>query len=59
MKHNIQYEAAWRELGTLSKTASFSVREESGHTLKSAIRHILTVDKRDALIFPKTGSLFR
>ena len=31
----------------------------SGHTLKSALRHILCVDRRDNPIFPKEGTLFK
>jgi len=57
--HNLQYEAVWRNLSCLSKTSSFAVREQSGHTLKSAIRHILCVDRRDNTIFPTEGTLFR
>ncbi len=30
-----------------------------GHTLKSALRHILCVDRRDNPIFPKEGTLFK
>ena len=30
-----------------------------GHTLKSGIRHILNVDRRDNPIFPTEGTLFR
>ncbi|KAK6633716.1 hypothetical protein RUM44_004323 [Polyplax serrata] len=59
MRHNLQYEAAWRELGASSRNSSFSARTESGHKVKSAIRHILTFDSRDAQIFPSRGSLFR
>ena len=37
----------------------FSVREQCGHTLKSSLRHILTVDRRDNSVFPSEGSLFK
>jgi len=57
--HNLQYEAVWRNLSCLSRTSSFAVREQSGHTLKSAVRHILCVDRRDNTIFPTEGTLFR
>jgi len=57
-KHNIQYEAAFRNV-TCSKQASFRVREQSGPNLKSALRYIWTKDKRDSPIFPVTGSLMR
>jgi len=57
--HNLQYEAVWRNLTCLNKSSSFAVREQSGHTLKSAIRHILCVDRRDSPVFPTEGTLFR
>ena len=40
---------------------SFSniVREQCGHTLKSSLRHILSVDRRDNPVFPTEGSLFK
>jgi outer membrane protein assembly factor BamA len=31
----------------------------SGHTLKSAVRHILCVDRRDNVIFPSEGTMFK
>ena len=35
------------------------MREHSGHTLKSSLRHVLTCDRRDNAIFPSVGSLLR
>lgn len=46
-------------MGTSSRSSAFDVRQESGHKIKSALRHILTFDKRDAQIFPSSGTLFR
>lgn len=57
--HNLQYEAVWRNLSCLNKSTSFAVREHAGHTLKSAVRHILCVDRRDCSIFPSEGTLFK
>lgn len=57
-KHNIQYEAAFRNI-SCSKQAAFRVREQCGPNLKSALRYIWTIDKRDSPIFPVTGSLMR
>ncbi|XP_050316083.1 sorting and assembly machinery component 50 homolog [Anthonomus grandis grandis] len=56
-KHNLQWEGAVRDLSTLTRSASFDVREQSGASLKSSIKHILTVDFRDEPIFPSTGSI--
>lgn len=57
-KHNIQYEAAFRNI-SCSKQAAFRVREQCGPNLKSAIRYIWTIDKRDSPLFPVSGSLMR
>lgn len=57
--HTVKWEGVWRELGSLSRTASFSVREESGHSLKSSISHTMTVDTRNSAILPKRGALLR
>lgn len=43
----------------LSRSTSFDVREQTGLNLKSALRHILSIDLRDDLIFPSHGSLFQ
>ncbi|OXU26423.1 hypothetical protein TSAR_013800, partial [Trichomalopsis sarcophagae] len=55
-KHHLQYEAVVREL-TATKQATFRVREQCGPTLKSSLRHICKVDKRDEKIFPSSGTL--
>nr|XP_023026229.1 sorting and assembly machinery component 50 homolog B [Leptinotarsa decemlineata] len=59
LKHNIQWEANIRDLSVLTRTASFDVRKESGLSLKSALKHILSLDLRDDIIFPSEGSLFQ
>ena len=53
------YDAAWRELACLDRTTPFEVRQRAGHSLKSAVKHILTADKRDSTIFPTEGALIR
>ncbi|XP_012152806.1 sorting and assembly machinery component 50 homolog isoform X2 [Megachile rotundata] len=55
LKHNLQYEANYREIVS-SKQTSFRVREQCGPNLKSALRHICCIDKRDSLLFPTAGS---
>ncbi|XP_060695447.1 sorting and assembly machinery component 50 homolog isoform X2 [Hemiscyllium ocellatum] len=57
--HALKWEGVWRELSSLSRTASFSVREESGHSLKSSISHTMTVDTRNSAILPKRGALLK
>lgn len=50
---------AFRDLDVLSRSSSFDVREQSGSSMKSALRHIFSVDLRDERIFPTCGSLFQ
>lgn len=57
--HNLQWEGVWRDLRALNRTSAFAVREQAGHSVKSALKHILTVDRRDEKVFPREGSLFR
>ncbi|CAH0549617.1 unnamed protein product [Brassicogethes aeneus] len=58
VKHNLQWSGDVRDFNCLSRSTSFDVREQSGLSLKSALRHILSMDLRDDLIFPTQGSLF-
>merc|ERR1719499_149761 len=59
VQHNLQYEAVWRNISSLNRTAAFAVREHSGHSLKSSLKHILCVDRRDNNIFPSEGTFFK
>ncbi|KAH8110299.1 surface antigen-domain-containing protein [Phellopilus nigrolimitatus] len=53
------YEAALRHIHTLTPTASISIREAAGHSVKSALSHVWTFDSRDDKAVPSRGSLFR
>ncbi|KAL8220748.1 UNVERIFIED_CONTAM: sorting and assembly machinery component 50 [Gekko kuhli] len=57
--HTLKWEGVWRELGCLARTASFSVREESGHSLKSSVSHAMVVDSRKSSILPRQGALLK
>ncbi|XP_026778397.2 sorting and assembly machinery component 50 homolog B [Pangasianodon hypophthalmus] len=57
--HTLKWEGVWRELSCLARSASFAVREESGHTLKSALSHTMTIDTRNSAILPRKGALMR
>lgn len=59
IKHNLQWDACIRDLSVLSRTSSFAVREQSGLSLKSSVKHILSLDQRDEPVFPTTGALFQ
>uniref|UniRef100_A0A2P2HZM2 Sorting and assembly machinery component 50 homolog A-like n=1 Tax=Hirondellea gigas TaxID=1518452 RepID=A0A2P2HZM2_9CRUS len=52
-------DTAWRQLSCLSKSTAFAIREHCGHTLKSAIRHEISIDTRDDNIFPSDGQLMK
>ncbi|KAM4670319.1 sorting and assembly machinery component 50 homolog isoform 2-T2 [Amazona ochrocephala] len=57
--HTLKWEGVWRELGCLARTASFSVREESGHSLKSSLSHAMVIDSRNSSILPRRGALLK
>ncbi|KAL9955992.1 hypothetical protein ACROYT_G037404 [Oculina patagonica] len=54
-QHCLSWEGTWREVTGLAKNASFEIREEAGHSLKSALRHTIVVDKRDNMALPTEG----
>ncbi|XP_061085890.1 sorting and assembly machinery component 50 homolog B isoform X2 [Conger conger] len=57
--HTLKWEGVWRELACLGRTASFAVREESGHSLKSSLSHAMVIDTRNSAIFPRRGALLK
>ncbi|XP_059392797.1 sorting and assembly machinery component 50 homolog A [Carassius carassius] len=57
--HTLKWEGVWRELGCLARTASFAVREESGHSLKSSLSHTMVIDTRNSTILPRKGALLK
>ncbi len=36
--HSVRWEGVWRDLGCLSNSTSFAVREQAGHSLKSSLK---------------------
>ncbi|KAI8825718.1 surface antigen-domain-containing protein [Fimicolochytrium jonesii] len=57
--HELAYDVAWRRVHSLAQSASWSVRQDAGHTLKSAISHTYAKDHRDDPMLPTTGSYIR
>lgn len=53
------WEGIWREVDCLTRTASFPVREQCGHSLKSSVKHIFARDTRDEGVYPSRGYLFK
>ncbi|XP_072047783.1 sorting and assembly machinery component 50 homolog A-like [Amphiura filiformis] len=58
-KHSVRWEGVWRELACMTRTASFDVREQCGHSLKSSVKHIFTRDTRNETILPVKGYLVK
>lgn len=59
VNHSLRWEGVWRELNPLGITVPFAVREQMGHSLKSALKHILTIDTTDNSILPTEGFSLR
>lgn len=57
--HVLTYTAAWRQLTGLTGTASPTVRADAGDSLKSALSHTFTRDRRDSATLPQRGYLLR
>lgn len=57
--HSFKYDGQWRENLDVPSRAPFIIREQCGHSLKSAIQHSITSDGRDNYILPKSGNLFK
>lgn len=56
--HTISYHLHHRE-NTLLPNASFAMRQDAGHSLKSSISHSYTMDTRDDKTIPTKGALFK
>lgn len=54
--HEFGYEAVLRHLGNLQPSASVSMREVAGQSVKSALFHTWTRDTRDDAIFGTRGA---
>ncbi|KAI7818690.1 surface antigen-domain-containing protein [Gamsiella multidivaricata] len=57
--HEFAYEGHWREVCRPSEKASLSIREQCGHSLKSALTHMWIHDMRDEPLMPSTGHFVR
>ncbi|ELT89869.1 hypothetical protein CAPTEDRAFT_156414 [Capitella teleta] len=57
--HSLLWEGVWRVLECMSNTSAFAVREQSGHSLKSALRHTFSRDSRNDSVLPSNGNLFK
>ncbi|KAJ3303628.1 hypothetical protein HDU76_005323 [Blyttiomyces sp. JEL0837] len=57
--HEIGYEAAWRQIANVPKEASWTVRQDAAHSLKSALVHTCTVEGRNDNLLPTRGYYFK
>ncbi|KAJ3294022.1 hypothetical protein HK104_004013 [Borealophlyctis nickersoniae] len=53
--HVFSYNLDWRQVHSIAKEASWSVRKDGGHSLKSAVSHTFTRDRRDDPMLPTQG----
>ncbi|XP_071809301.1 sorting and assembly machinery component 50 homolog B-like [Asterias amurensis] len=58
-EHSFKWEGNWRDISCLTRTASFAVREMSGHSVKSSVKHLYTRDTRNERIYPTQGYLLQ
>lgn len=56
--HTVGFDVNWRE-NFIDAYGPFEIREQCGHSLKSAVWHSLVSDGRDDWVFPTEGHLFR
>ncbi|RUS32371.1 surface antigen-domain-containing protein, partial [Jimgerdemannia flammicorona] len=57
--HELSYGAIWRTVDRLAETASLSIRNQAGHSLKCALTHTFTRDRRDDPLLPTQGYFVR
>lgn len=57
--HALDYSTAWRQVTGLAATASPTVRGDAGDSVKSAITHTYSRDRRDNPLLPQSGYLIR
>ncbi|CAK5272859.1 unnamed protein product [Mycena citricolor] len=53
--HEFAYEGVVRNIGNLKSSASLSMREAAGQTIKSSVSHTFTLDSRNDRIMPTDG----
>ena len=58
-KHELSYNAIWRQVTSLAPTASPTVRHDAGDSLKSSLTHTWILDQRDNPMLPTRGTYTR
>ena len=57
VQHSISFENVWRRIKSSSSLTPIEIREQSGHSIKSSIKHTVTWDNRAGGNFPSQGLL--
>ncbi|KAF7728831.1 hypothetical protein EC973_005457 [Apophysomyces ossiformis] len=57
--HELSYNCVWRSIDKVADTASMSIRNQAGHSLKSSIQHVFVRDRRDDALLPSNGHYVR
>lgn len=55
IKNSIEWNGLIREIQPASRGTPFAIRESAGYTLKSSLKFITSLDKRDDKILPRRG----
>ncbi|ORX56298.1 hypothetical protein DM01DRAFT_1334774 [Hesseltinella vesiculosa] len=57
--HELGYDCTWRSIDSIAPTASMSIRDQAGHSLKSSLVHTFMRDCRDQTLLPTQGYYLR
>lgn len=55
LKHSVSFENIWRYIKSSSLKTPVEIREQSGHSIKSSLKHSMTWDNRLGGNFPQNG----
>ncbi|KAI9319661.1 surface antigen-domain-containing protein [Dichotomocladium elegans] len=53
--HELSYDTVWRAIDRVADTASLSIRNQAGHSLKSSLSHVFIHDRRNDMLLPSSG----
>ncbi|KAI9029783.1 surface antigen-domain-containing protein [Phycomyces nitens] len=57
--HELGYNCVWRSIDKVADTASLSIRNQVGQSLKSSINHTFIRERRDDMLLPTRGHYVR
>lgn len=59
LRHSISFDNVWRAIRSSSNSTPLEIRKFAGHSLKTALKYIVSYNSRDDFRFPQSGCLFR